>query len=469
MKRRALEALRASLPAGFLLLAFLLGGASGQGAGAIANAILQMVSLVVILFCLWKARRAGLPAEARPLAWLVALFILAILLSFIPLPAGLWQQLPLRGTVASGLAMIGLADHALPLSLAPQRTLESLLWLLPPVAAFLLVLGTGDRGRKSIMAGILIAAMLFVLLGVAQRLSGPLGLRPYEVTNPGLAVGMFANANHFATFLLCALPFSGYLAARAARRQSRSKRVSGYSIAIATGLFLAIGVAIIGSRAGYGLLLVSGGATLLIYRRAAVGRLSPLWLGTVSALFLAILALAFTGPLHEEALTGKFTDQRTSRKVMAQTTLVAIEASFPVGTGLGSFPQVYRTFEQRDAVGRELVNHAHNDYLEFVLELGAVAALLILALLAWWVSRSVKIWRSDAPGGDLGRVGSVIILVVLFHSLVDYPIRTSAIAALFAAACALMMQPWGARVRAPRGTSASSNVKRPDLRHLEAD
>jgi O-antigen ligase len=466
MRRRGADLIKDWPATAFLLLALLLGGASGQGAGAIANGILQVVSLLVILYCLWKGRGAAPPTEARPLVWLWLLFFLLILLSLIPLPAGLWQQLPGRETAARGLSLVGLADQSLPHSLTFQRTLASMMWLLPPAAAYLLVLRAPDRGRKLLVGGILIAALLMVGLGVVQLLSGPVALRPYAVTNPGRAVGMFANANHFATFLLCALPFSGYVAAQGVRRGSKAKKASGFTLAVTSGLFLAIGVGSIGSLAGYGLLLVTAAAAALIYRRAAVGALSWTWIASVAALFLLFLGLAFAGPLQEQALTGKLSDQRTSRKAMAATTVEVIKDTFPAGTGLGSFPQVYRTYENQNAVGSELVNHAHNDYLEFVMELGLPGLILIVAFILWWASRTIHVWRASYKGGDLGRAGSVVVLVVLLHSIVDYPIRTSAMAVFVAMACALMIPVWSRRSLT---TNSHSGAGPSDLTHLEAD
>ena len=139
--------------------------------------------------------------------------------------------------------------------------------------------------------------------------------------------------------------------------------------------------------------------------------------------------------------------------------------TFPACTCLGSFPQVYLTYEDDFATVRELVNHAHNDYLEFVMEFGVVGLLLILAFLLWWVRRSLEVWRSSAEGANLGRAASIIILVVLLHSLVEYPIRTSAIAVLFAVACALMLPPQ----RAARARSAEPGPSEAVARHLEAD
>ncbi len=466
MTRRLREHFKNALPTAFLLLAVLLGGASGARAGSIANGVLQALSMVAILYCLWAGRKAPLPLDARPLVWLLLLFFAFILLSLIPLPADIWQQFPGRERAAAGLALIGMPGQTLPHSLSPQSTLASSTWLLPPIAAFLLVLEAGSKARKLLVVGIVAAAIVSVALGVAQLVSGPHALRPYVITNPGRPVGFFANANHFGTLILCALPFCGYVAARAVRRASKAKKASGTALAVSTGLFLIIGIVVLRSVAGYGLLLVTLAASFLIYRRAAVGALSPAWMAGVGALFLGFLALASTGPLQEQAITGKLSDQRTSRKVMAATTMEAIKDTFPAGTGLGSFPHVYRTYEDQNQIGTELVNHAHNDYLEVALELGLAGVVLIFGFIIWWGRQTVRAWRASFEGADLGRAGSVVVLVVLLHSFVDYPIRTSAIAALFAIACALMIP---AVQSARRTGKTSSEAKAPDLRHLEAD
>jgi O-antigen ligase len=468
MRLRFGHILKDSLPTAFLLLAVLLGGASGAGAGAIANGILQIVAIGLILYCLWTRRNGVLPPEAKPLLWLGLLFFIVAAASLIPLPADVWRQLPGRDIVARGLALVGIPDPSLPFSLAPQATLSSLPWLLPPLAAYLLVLKASHDARKLLAGGVLVIAVVSVGLGIAQLLGGATALRPYEITNPGLPVGFFANANHFGTLLVCAIPFCGYIAARAVRRSGGAKRGSGVALAVTTGLFIVTGILSIGSLAAVGLLLVSAAATLLIYRRAARGALSAPWIAGAGAFFLLFLGLAMMGPIQGQALTGKLSDQRTSRKVMAETTIVAIKDSFPAGTGLGSMPFVYRTYEDPTAIGEELVNHTHNDYLEILMELGLPGLLLIGFFLLWWGWRSILVWRSNAEGSDLGRAGSIIILVVLLHSIVDYPIRTSAIAVLFAAACALMI-PASSRTRATSSRRDAPEPEASELRHLEAD
>jgi O-antigen ligase len=110
----------------------------------------------------------------------------------------------------------------------------------------------------------------------------------------------------------------------------------------------------------------------------------------------------------------------------------------------------------------EYVNHAHNDYLEVALETGLPGILLLLAFLAWFALAALTAWRSSAEGGNLARAATLVILVVLLHSLVDYPIRTAAVAAVFAASCALLLPP---RVRR---RSSREGAKPSTARHIEA-
>ena len=427
---------------GYLVACLLLGGASA--AGAAANALLQLVAVALILLWLWR-RDTPLPREARVPLWIGGAFLLVGLLSLIPLTPSLWTALPLRDQILSGFQLIGMQPPAIPLSLAPPSTIWSLLSLLPPAAMFLIV------------------ASLSIVLGAFQLLGGPESpLRPYAVTNAGSPVGFFANVNHEATLLLCCLPFIAFLAGRAAGRRSRSKRSGGAILSVALGLFLVVGIAISGSSAGYGLFLPAALASLLIYRRAVVGRIAWPWTAGMAAILVVFAIVAVRGPLSSEAFEGDLSNQPTSRRVLAATTTRAIADSFPAGTGLGTFSTVYRRYENPDRVTRQYANHAHNDYLEIALELGIAGLLLVLAFIAWWAAALVRVWRSEVPGAGMARAASVAIGVVLLHSIVDYPLRTAAIAAVVGFACALL-------VPASRREVEDSDVENgSDLRHLEA-
>jgi O-antigen ligase len=455
--------------AAFLALCILLGGASAPRAGAPGNGLLQIVSLVLLLTALWTARRYAFPQGTRPLVWIFLLFLGAGLLTLVPLPSSVWTSLPGRAPIAEGYALLGLAPPSLPLSLASSNSIASLLWLLPPAAMFMLVMLISPQRRRWLLWMVLAMAGLSILLGAAQLLGGTGSrLRPYTITNESLAVGFFANANHLATLLVCAIPIAGYLAGRSVgRSRGRSRRFSAVMVAGAIGVLLLVGIGIIGSMAGYGLALPSTLAALLIYRRAAYGPLSLRWLGGFALIVALFAVLAFAGPLNRESLSEEISSEPTSRGSLTANTVRLIGGTFPVGTGLGTFSEIYRTIERPNPDAREFANHAHNDYVEIVLEMGLAGALAVIAFIAWWARRAWLAWISDNQGASVARAGSVMVMVVLLHSLVDYPIRTSAIAALFAMACALMLPSATRREPARGGASGRDDPDAP--RHIEAD
>jgi O-antigen ligase len=312
---------------------------------------------------------------------------------------------------------------------------------------------------------LLAVAGVSVVLGAFQLMGGPDSpLRLYEVTNRTSPVGFFSNANHQATLLLCALPLTAVIAGRMATRRSRSKRSGGAIVSVAIAVFILAGLAISGSRAGYGLALPTAVASFLIYRRTVAGRVAAGWWAAL-ALFALVFAFAsLQGPLGKESLQADMAEAPSSRRVLASTTTEIIKDSFPVGTGLGTFSTVYRRYEDPGRVTRQFANHAHNDYLEAVLELGAAGLLLILAFLFWWGRRALQAWTRDFEGAALARAGSVMVGIVLAHSIVDYPIRTAAIVAVFVFGCALMIPPMPRRGAAEPEQDDSSEP----LRHIEA-
>src|SRR4051794_28932758 len=88
----------------------------------------------------------------------------------------------------------------------------------------------------------------------------------------------------------------------------------------------------------------------------------------------------------------------------------------------------------------EIVNHAHDDYLEIALETGVPGVILLLLFLVWWLRASWRTWT--APEADPYASAAVIAsAAILIHSLVDFPLRTAAISTCFAMCLALMAVP----------------------------
>jgi O-antigen ligase len=114
---------------------------------------------------------------------------------------------------------------------------------------------------------------------------------------------------------------------------------------------------------------------------------------------------------------------------------------FPAGSGIGSFPDVFRAAEHLDWVKPTYLNHAHNEYLEQLIEVG-LAAPILWALVAMMLAGPFRsAWRDRGrSGGRLALAGAAIVFLTLLHSAFDYPLRRPAIAAVFVVALASVLR-----------------------------
>jgi O-antigen ligase len=214
-----------------------------------------------------------------------------------------------------------------------------------------------------------------------------------------------------------------------------------------TAVLLVLGLALTRSRSG--VLLGAVGALaclpmlLALRRRRAAGRV----LGAMLAIGLVMLVQFGLFGLVQRLNTDPLGDHRWQ---IAALTAEGARAHAPLGSGLGTFRQVFGALDV-DAPGDTIVNHAHDDYLELWLEAGwpflAVAG--AFALLFGWTT--VRMWRAGGIADDpWPHAAWASLVLVLLHSALDYPLRTTAIQACFGLLLALLMaHAWPGRSVAP--------------------
>lgn len=427
-------------------LSIVLGGSSGGG--VLANAVLQFSALLIIIFII--ATRAALPIQpgSARLALIAAAALALILVQLVPLPPEVWSRLPGRGPIAAGYAMVGTPLPWQPVSMSPDRTVGFVLSLLPAFAMFLATISSSAKTRRLLPYVLVVLTALSVMIGTLQELHAVPYI--YEITSFG-AVGFFANRNHLATLCLMAVPFAAAIAVSKGEAII-DRRAGRRIIAAAAVVIFAIGVIVVGSMAGWLLLAPALLGGLLVYQRGENQNISQrtAWIAGAAVIIgvaLAIVAAFSIGDLGQQAVSL----QPGERLGIMHVTLVAIGHSLPLGSGFGSFVDLYPSYEASNLVGTFFINHAHDEYLETLLEGGIGGIAIIAAFLFWWIGSFAQTWGRNSSSGSFGRAASLAIAVPLAHSLVDYPLRTASIATVAAMACALLTSKEAASVPNSRG------------------
>lgn len=447
--------------AGLMVLAILLGGASAGG--YVGNAFLQLVS--VLLICWGIVKLDWLPerrAERVPLMFAIAMAAL-MLIQLVPLPPALWTALPGRGDVAQGFTKLGVAPLPwMPLSLAPSRTMSGIAAMLPPVAMLVMVLRLRRETVQPVLWALFGMTVASVLIGLAQISSGPSSpLYFYANTNSDYPVGFFSNANHLATLGLVTLPLVGGVAVRARMRSDEAGRATvAWIAAPAVALLALLGILASSSVAGLLLAPVALGGGFLVFRGVLSRRAQLLMLIVGLVLVAAAIGVVLLSPSVTDFASTSVSGGGMGRPHIWHIGSKALRDVFPMGAGFGSFDAIFRQFEDAGSVMNVYANHAHSEPIELLIEAGLPGALLLLAFLGWYVWRTWVLWRSYATRDPLSCAATVAVALMLLHSLVDYPLRTSAMAVVFALSVGLM-------ARTPRVTASIASAETgPAARHL---
>lgn len=414
-------------------------------------ATVEVAALALTVFAVFRAVKNQLWKTAWPPLCLLLFIVLIPILQLLPVPGGLWAQLPSRALPASVLHATGLTKPWMPVTITPGFTERSGLSLAVPFAVFIATLTLRAAERRAVVLGILAVTLLGLLLGAVQVASGDNNAGYiYSSTSFGSLVGFFANRNHEATLLVCALPL---VAAIVTHRSAMKQRRLALTLGGAFALIAIAALAVVKSRAGILLFAPSLIASLaIIFMSGAFERPKRAFAIVGMAIGLVVVLV---GLFAMSALIGRFQTDNTAdpRFYAAGNIFQAALHALPIGTGLGSFDNIYRSIEPISALNERFLNHAHDDYLEVFLETGLFGVVAFIAFIIWWVRASLRAWLDKGRyDRALAQAGSTIAFLVMLHSTVDYPMRTLAISAVFAFACGLLVPPWSqSRAEQPVG------------------
>jgi O-antigen ligase len=435
----------------------------------------------------WAAAAVGLlgifapgARVRRPIAWPIV--VVAALIALI----GFGQLIPLAPATIATLspatdgflrtydlgyqlaATTGAAGYRHALSIDPAGTRLSLAAL----GALTLLLvgaarGLGQRSLRALASGLVFVGFAVALVGIIQsglylRDPDPV-LKIYgfwETINPDTRpFGPFVNRNHFAGWMLLALPVAiGYFCALVARgmrgvaptfrerllwfSSPDASRVVLVGLAV---LVMALSVVLTMSRSGTTCvliaLIVSG---WFVVQRQAAGsrrRVTLVYVGAV-----AIVSLGWAGiDLVLEHFAQAPTD--FSSRYNTWKDAWTIFQAFPwLGTGLNTFGTA-TTLYQTTRLEVHTVE-AHNDYAQLLSEGGLALALVVIAALFLLGREIRRRFRENADDQTTYwiRVGAVTGLVAIaLQETVEFSLQMPGIAALFAIVAAIAIRPAGDR------------------------
>lgn len=437
---QAADGIAGALASGLLVAALTFGG--GTRNYLFSDLFVQLLASLVLVYGLVRLRRTQIEPAAQQLVLLLAALLAVPLVQLIPLPIALVKWLPGRAEIFAAREAVGVVTPAFTSwSLDPGATLASLRALLPASALVLLGVQISPAWRARFVVIVIAAALVMVALGVAQVAQGTASpLRFYVPTNEHEAVGFFANRNHYGSMLVVALicAFGGVVfhSSIAHRRHRRMLQISGWLL---LGAVLLLGVFLSRSRSAVALAaLVSAVMLLLAVVNRKQERSAFRWLPLI-----VLAAGLFAVEFGLNKVAGRFETLDGGQRTDVLPGIADLSRRFAgTGTGMGSFPAIYEAYEPDEKLGPKIVNHAHNDWAEIWVDGGILAVLVVVMFGRWCWQRARELradWANGRPENAQRLVGALIILSLCLHSLLDYPLRTTALSCVFAIGCILLL------------------------------
>lgn len=309
---------------------------------------------------------------------------------------------------------------------------------------------TRRRTLRHLLIGLALNGTLLALFGVVQQQLGNEKIF-WSVPSPNLSFfASFIYKNHAAAYLNLTLAITsglmGWYYLRGIRRLEKSDPsvvFAFFAVCIAVGVVasLARGATIV--TLGFVLL----GSVAFIAHQFRLPRESRRPLVTV-AMFTVFAAFLATGVF---ALRSRDALGRLTKGVMQQDSALAVrqlattaaremlDDHWARGVGAGSFRFLFTTYQARhpDLVaqngGKRFWEHAHNDIVQFPIELGVVGVGLVLAGGVCWiiVILRARIWRN--PLSACGVAGA---LMTVAYAWWDFPFQCPAILITWGVLCA---------------------------------
>jgi O-antigen ligase len=369
-------------------------------------------TLLFVLWVLWQARRRELHILGNPL--FLPMLVFAALIAA-QLATGRTSYPFQTRSSAILYCAYGLICFLLVQTLRHTHQVRILAWLVSgygaAVAIFALIQGVSSNGK---------------LYWIRVPRSG------------GWIYGPYVNHNHYAGLMEMLLPVPLVVALA---NTNKSRRVTAAVVAaiMATTIFLS------GSRGGMLAFAVQMVIVAAVLIRQKQGRKMAVTLGVFLFLTVGMLTWLGGGELTHRMASMRpdvHPDVSGTMRINIDRDALRMFLHKPVlGCGLGTFPIAYP--EYRSFYTNVFVNEAHNDYLQLLVEMGALG----FAVMLWFVGisyyrgiKKMRNWTKD-PNGGIALAALLGITGIMVHSFVDFNLQIPANAAFFYVLCTVAAMP----------------------------
>lgn len=397
--------------------------------------ILELVALICLLITGWFT------------SWKNNLSILSIILLFsfafipiiylIPLPYDLWIQLPGRTRYQGSIEWLSTEVNLNPtpylaLSIIPYKTAHTLLAMLPLIAVTLVTASLNFSFRHKLVVLFLILASFQAVLALVQFTNPNAEWLKWLNADTGRSSqGTYRNRDHLATFMVITMPMAigltlysiGLKKSSGRTEESNEWRIATALLYLFLLLLVFTGAVFTRSRAGVMLAILALLITLPVFAPHLGGRKTLGITASILGLGAAITAsIGLIPVLNRFILSNAAEDERWR---MFAITKQAIQEFFPLGSGPSTFQEIYRGFQPIEQLA--FINHAHNDYLELILETGAIGiAILVLTLIVYimgWAAMWGTKWDRERIIKTAAGIG---ILLFMIHASMEFTSHTPA-------------------------------------------
>jgi O-antigen ligase len=407
----------------------------------------SLVPSLVAIVMIAMLRRPAIGGDWRGLDAALGLSILAAALQLSPIPASL--RAALSPAAADFDRRISIAPPSGPftLSLVPSVWLWGIGTLVGAILVFWIARqvaqGRDARFIARMVAWMGLATALLAILEPALFPNGKIyGVWEPYATNAHPA-GPIVNRNHYAAWLLFALPLTlGCFAAHVRTHWlDRKRRVQIFADSraiwlLAASALMAVALFVTQSRSG----ILGFGAAVAFglargWRRgSAAGRFAML-------LFVVVLGAAvFAWARPDNAMTRfdrALQDDTWGGRAAIWRESIALGRQFPLtGTGLGTFNMVMPAYQT--ATHSVLINQAHNQYLHLFVEGGLLVAVpLAAAFIAFVLSAARRLREDRTAMVHLREAALAGMCGIAVQSIWEAPLLTPAVLFLMAASAGL--------------------------------